>query len=201
MTDTTLTFSRAMAPVDYLLFRGEQDPRMRSAMLSVGLLDVVPDFARLQAAFDRASRTVVRLRQHVVVPALPIGSPQWIIDPDFDLSFHLRHVRLPGPGTIRQLLDFAQPILAAPFDTARPLWEALDQAVAHRGARLQLDDMPLAIVEAHRLDVGVAVERPAQTDCGILPAGEQHQRARILITRQRRHLIHSQEARSPARHA
>ena len=113
-----------MEPFDYLMFRGEQDPRGRSAMLSVVLLDVAPDFARLRAAMDRASRVVLRLRQHVVVPALPLGSPQWILDPDFDLDFHVRRVRLTEPGTLRQLLDFAQPILNSPFDTARPLWEA-----------------------------------------------------------------------------
>jgi diacylglycerol O-acyltransferase len=120
----TLVFSRDMDPVDYLLLRGEHDPRGRSAMLSLALLDVVPDFERLRLTFERASRVVLRLRQRVVVPALPLGSPKWIVDPDFDLSYHLRRVRVPEPGTLRQVLDFAQPIHTAPFDMARPLWEA-----------------------------------------------------------------------------
>jgi WS/DGAT/MGAT family acyltransferase len=92
-------------------------------MLSVTLLDRAPDFDRLRAAVDRASRIVLRLRQRVVVPTT-FGSPQWIVDPDFDLDYHLRRVRVPEPGTLRQLLDLAQPILAAPLDMARPLWEA-----------------------------------------------------------------------------
>ena len=54
------------------------------------MLDVVPDPDRLREAFDRASRIVLRLRQHVVVPALPVGAAEWITDPDFDLDFHLR---------------------------------------------------------------------------------------------------------------
>src|SRR5947209_4657213 len=120
----TLDFPRDMDPVDYLLMRGEHDPRGRSAMLSAALLDVVPDFDRLGLAFERASRVVLRLRQRVVVPALPLGSPKWIVDPDFDLSYHLRRIRLPEPGTIRQVLDFAQPLHTAPLDMARPLWEA-----------------------------------------------------------------------------
>jgi len=118
-----IAFPREMAPVDYLLLRGEHDPRARSAMVSVAMLDVVPDFARLRTAVERASRVVLRLRQRVVVPTLPIAAPQWVVDPDFDLDFHLRRVALPEPGTTRHLLDFLQPLISDPFDTARPLWE------------------------------------------------------------------------------
>jgi len=92
-------------------------------MLSVSLLDTVPDLDRLRAVYDRASRIVVRMRQHVVEPVVPVTAPQWIVDPDFDITYHVRRARLPEPGTIRQLLDFAQPLHAAPLDTARPLWE------------------------------------------------------------------------------
>ena len=93
--------------------------------LTVAMLDRAPDPARLRTAFDRASRVVVRLRQHVVVPALPLGPARWVTDPDFDLDYHVRRIRLPEPGTMRDLLDFATTFLAAPLDLARPLWEAL----------------------------------------------------------------------------
>ncbi|MBV8951576.1 MAG: wax ester/triacylglycerol synthase family O-acyltransferase [Actinobacteria bacterium] len=137
--ERTLAFSREMDPVDYLMLRGEHEPRGRSGMLSVSLLDVVPDFERLRLAYDRASRVVLRMRQRVVVPALPLASPQWIVDPDFDLSYHFRRVRLPEPGTMRQLLDFAAPIHAAPFDLARPLWEAyLVEGLDEEGAQAAL---------------------------------------------------------------
>jgi diacylglycerol O-acyltransferase len=118
-----LHFPRQMHAVDYMMFRGEHAPRSRTAMLSVSLLDTVPDLDQLRAVYDRASRVVLRMRQHVVEPVVPLTAPQWIVDPDFDLTYHVRRMRLPEPGTIRQLLDFAQPIHAAPLDTARPLWE------------------------------------------------------------------------------
>ena len=44
-------------------------------------------------------------------------------DPDFDLDFHLRTVRAPGDGGLRDLLDFTQPIAMQSFDRDRPLWE------------------------------------------------------------------------------
>jgi WS/DGAT/MGAT family acyltransferase len=121
--EPALRFPRQMHAVDYLMFRGEHAPQSRTAMLSISLLDTVPDIDRLRAVYDRASRIVLRMRQHVVEPVVPLTSPQWVVDPDFDLTYHVRRVRLPEPGTIRQLLDFAQPIHAAPLDTARPLWE------------------------------------------------------------------------------
>src|SRR4029077_5107595 len=40
--------------------------------------------------------------------------------------------------------------------------------------------MPLAVVEAHRLDAGMAVERPTKTDGRILAPREQDQRAVLL---------------------
>src|SRR4051794_33746450 len=123
-TDVTeLSFPRELEPFDHLMLRSEQDPRGRSGFLAVSLLEAVPEFEQIRATYDRASRVVVRLRQKVVVPSLPVASPQWVIDPDFDLEFHVRRVVLPPPGRLRDLLDYAQPLLAAPFDLARPLWE------------------------------------------------------------------------------
>jgi len=137
--EPALRFPRQMHAVDYLMFRGEHAPQSRTAMLSVSLLDTVPDIDRLRQVYDRASRVVLRMRQHVVEPVVPLTSPQWVVDPDFDLPYHVRRVSLPEPGTIRQLLDFAQPIHAAPLDTARPLWEVyLVEGITEGDARAAL---------------------------------------------------------------
>jgi len=114
-----------LSPLDYLLYRGESQPATRSAFLGVEILDRPADWARLREALDRASRVVVRMRQRVVTPPVPITSPRWVIDPDFDLDYHLRRVALPAPGTLRQLLDLAEVTLQSPLDTSRALWEAL----------------------------------------------------------------------------
>jgi diacylglycerol O-acyltransferase / wax synthase len=113
-----------LSPLDYLLYRGESQPETRSAFLDVEILDRTADWARVREALDRASRVVVRMRQKVVVPAFPVTSPRWVIDPDFDLDYHLRRVALPAPGTLRQLLDLAEVTLQSPLDTSRALWEA-----------------------------------------------------------------------------
>jgi len=114
-----------LSPVDYLMHRGEAHPATRSAFLGVELLDRPADWARLREAMDRASRVVIRMRQKVVVPPLPTTPPQWVVDPDFDLDYHLRRIALPAPGTLRQLLDLAEVTLQSPLDTSRALWEAV----------------------------------------------------------------------------
>ena len=107
------------------MHRGEAHPATRSAFLGVEILDQAADWGRLREAMDRASRVVIRMRQKVVVPPLPTTPPQWVVDPDFDLDYHLRRIALPAPGTLRQLLDLAEVTLQSPLDTSRPLWEAV----------------------------------------------------------------------------
>jgi diacylglycerol O-acyltransferase len=114
----------SVEPFDYLMLRGESDPRMRAALLSVSLLDRSPGIEDLRTAFDRASRLVPRLRQRVVAPAAPVTSAVWVVDADFDLGYHVRSIRAPGTGSLRDVLDFAQTSMSAPLDIARPLWEA-----------------------------------------------------------------------------
>jgi len=63
------------------------------------------------------------LRKLVTVP-LGLDRPYWIIDPDFDLDFHVRHLGLPAPGTREQLAEQVARIIGRPLDRARPLWEA-----------------------------------------------------------------------------
>jgi len=114
-----------LSPLDYLLHRGEAYPATRSAFLNLEILDQPADWGRLHDALDRASRVVLRMRQKVVAPPLPTTPPRWVVDPDFDLDYHLRRVALPAPGTLRQLLDLAEVTLQSPLDTTRALWEAV----------------------------------------------------------------------------
>jgi diacylglycerol O-acyltransferase len=114
-----------LSPLDYLLHRGESHPSTRSAFLNLEILDQPADWGRLREAMDRASRVVIRMRQKVVIPPLPATPPRWVVDPDFDLDYHLRRVALPAPGTLRQLLDLAELTLQSPLDTSRALWEAI----------------------------------------------------------------------------
>jgi HAD superfamily hydrolase (TIGR01490 family) len=118
--------SPRMNPLETAMWRAESaDPRLRVTVSLLELLDPVPDWDRLLAAHEWASRMVPRMRQRVLEPALALGTPTWVTDGDFDLSRHVHRVDLPGPGTLRQLLDIVQDFAAAPLDRDRPLWQAL----------------------------------------------------------------------------
>jgi diacylglycerol O-acyltransferase / wax synthase len=114
--------SDELGAVDQLLHRGEANPRTRSGIMALELLDTTPDWERYRTNFENASRKIPRLRQKVVTPTLPTAAPRWVVDPDFNLDFHVRRVRVPEPGTLREVFDMAEVILQSPLDISRPLW-------------------------------------------------------------------------------
>lgn len=111
---------------DVFAWRMERDPLLRSTIVAVTLLDRAPEWAVLVDRVERATRLSPSFRQRLVPSPLPGGlaSPLWVLDPDFDLSWHLRRIAVPGPGTLDQVLDLARIAGMTAFDPARPLWEA-----------------------------------------------------------------------------
>ena len=63
-----------------------------------------------------------RLRQRVEKPPARIAAPRWVLDDDFDLSWHLRRVPAPAPHTAAEVLRLARLEAMTGFDRARPLW-------------------------------------------------------------------------------
>lgn len=57
-------------------------------------------------------------------PVLRMGLWYWEEDPEFELDYHLRHVSLPQPGRIRELLAMVSRVHTNLMDRSRPLWEA-----------------------------------------------------------------------------
>jgi WS/DGAT/MGAT family acyltransferase len=120
---------------DRLMHRCEANSRIRSGIMGLELLDTTLDWDQFRTRFEHGSRRVVRLRQKVVVPTLPTVAPRWVVDPDFDLDFHVRRVRVPEPGTLREVFDLAEVVMQSPLDLSRPLWTAtLVEGLADGGA-------------------------------------------------------------------
>ncbi|MFP5072011.1 wax ester/triacylglycerol synthase domain-containing protein [Pseudonocardia nantongensis] len=129
MSDTPLTWGsvREMSPFEAMMWRAEADPRYRSPVLAVELMDATPEWDRLVAAVDWATRMVPRFRERIREPLGGLGTPYWINDLEFDLHYHLRRVRLPGtgPGVWPELAPIAEQFMMTPFDRERPPWEAM----------------------------------------------------------------------------
>src|SRR5262245_52739201 len=118
-----IRFEDRMSDSDALMWNIEKDPLLRSTIAVVWLLDREPGRARFEEKIERATRTIPRLRQHVVSNPASIAPPRWEADPAFDLRYHVRWLRAPGGGELRDVLDFTAPVVMAGFDRARPLWE------------------------------------------------------------------------------
>jgi len=118
-----IEFDEWMSDADAALWHAERDPRLRSTIALVCELDAAPDRARFDEAIAYTLAKIPRLRQRVVQDALGLAPPRWEDDPHFDLRFHVRHATLGGQGTLRALLDMAEPIAMQAFDKDRPLWE------------------------------------------------------------------------------
>ncbi len=112
-----------MSAVDTVMWRGDADRRLRSTISVIEVLDCEPDWDRLVAAHDWGTRMAPRFRQRVVESPLRTGTPSWQVDPDFDLHYHLRRVRVAGDGSMAELLRLCEQIAMTPLDPARPPWE------------------------------------------------------------------------------
>jgi WS/DGAT/MGAT family acyltransferase len=65
---------------------------------------------------------VPRLRERVVPTLGRFTPPEWKPDPEFNLGYHIRHLALADPGSMRQLLDLVTSLYEDPYDRSRPLW-------------------------------------------------------------------------------
>jgi WS/DGAT/MGAT family acyltransferase len=123
--------SEPLSGEDLGFWWGDQ-PRQRTTMAMLLLLDRRPHSDRLRAAVWRAVAAVPRLRQRVVDAPLDLARPRWEDDPTFDLDFHVRRYAVshddgsPQHATAADLFHTLGPIYERPFDRSRPLWELIE---------------------------------------------------------------------------
>lgn len=80
-------------------------------------------FQRLREMVQSKLGTVPRYRQQVRFVPLGAGSPVWVDDPHFSLSYHVRHAAIPAPGGEDQLRQMASRVFSQHLDRSKPLWE------------------------------------------------------------------------------
>jgi hypothetical protein len=118
-----------LTPEDLSMLYADQ-PRQRTTMSMLMLLDRAPEPERLRGAVWRAIEAVPRMRQRVVRSPLDLSLPRWEEDPTFDLDFHVRRYSeapVPeGQDELRALFHTTGPIYERPFDESRPLWELVE---------------------------------------------------------------------------
>jgi diacylglycerol O-acyltransferase len=175
-----LRFTDRMSDSDALMWSIEKDPLLRSTIVAVAILDQAPDRERLMDRIERSTRLIPRLRQTAVQSAFAVAPPKWVFDPNFDPNYHLRFLKAPGDGTLRDLLDMVAPIGMQGFDRARPLWEfyVIEGLEGGKAAMVQkvhhsvTDGVGGVEIALTMLDL----ERNPSTDLGPMPDAPEAQR-------------------------
>ncbi len=115
---------QALSPVDSaFLWMETRNQPMHVAGLNIYTppANAAPDFiGQMLAGWvqQRAARAPFNQR-----PVLRTGLWYWEEDEQFELDYHLRHVALPQPGRIRELLAMVSRLHGNLLDRNRPLWE------------------------------------------------------------------------------
>ncbi len=110
-------------PVDAFTVTLERDPLLRATIVAVATFDSAPDWDQLVERIDRATRLVPRFRQRLATVPLGLAPPRWVVDAHFDLSLHLRRLRVHRGGGMEAVLELARSMGLTSFDHNRPLWE------------------------------------------------------------------------------
>jgi diacylglycerol O-acyltransferase len=80
-------------------------------------------FEKVRAVYEERLPLAPPFRRRLVEVPFDLNHPVWIEDPDFDLDWHLRHIAVPRPGTMKELQELVGHLVAMPLDRSRPLWE------------------------------------------------------------------------------
>ncbi len=80
------------------------------------------DIERIQEYVLSRLEQIPRYRQRLAYTPVE-GHPVWVDDDGFNIRYHVRHSRLPRPGSERQLKRMAGRIFSQRLDREKPLWE------------------------------------------------------------------------------
>jgi diacylglycerol O-acyltransferase / wax synthase len=99
----------------------------RNVSLAIGGIAIIdgsaPDHGEFKNILAERIRGIPRCTQMLRTQPFDVGAPQWIDDPGFDLSRHVRRVALPRPGHDAELFRVVADVLERRLDRDRPLWE------------------------------------------------------------------------------
>src|SRR3990172_10247878 len=121
-TAEPLTLRRRLSPQDAQFYYLESD----QAPMNIGSVAIFEGRISYEAFVRNVESKldlIPRYRQRAVEAPFNLGRPTWEIDPDFDITRHIRPLRLPWPGTEEQLAGLAAELFRSRVDRRRPLWE------------------------------------------------------------------------------
>ena len=171
--DETVTEARRLGGWDFATWRmATDDPVMRSTILGLLVMDSSPDWDRLTERYERATRLAPVLRSKIVEGPTGLETPRVVVDPNFDLSFHMRRFRAPEGASWTDVLEDARRQSMADFDKDRPLWRVTLLEGLPGGKSVLIQKLHHAIADgqgAVQLGLALLDFTPEGVDLGPMP--------------------------------
>jgi diacylglycerol O-acyltransferase len=116
--------SEALSPADRGALQAEQGA-INMAVAGAMVFDAGPGttYEAVCARVRERLHLLPRYRQRLQDPFGPLTNPVWVDDDGFDLTWHIRHARLPGDGSRVELAGYVAREMATRLHRDRPLWE------------------------------------------------------------------------------
>ena len=96
------------------------EPTNRMTITTVLVLEDPMDIATLRDLLEERFLGFLRFRQYVRNPE---GTPQWAVDPHFDIREHVHRSALPGDAGRAELQERVSERMSQRLDPSRPLWD------------------------------------------------------------------------------
>lgn len=80
-------------------------------------------YEQLLATVEQRLPQIPYYRQKIREVTMSLARPVWVDDHDFDITYHVRHLAVPSPGSDRQLHELIAHLGQQRLDRHRPLWE------------------------------------------------------------------------------
>jgi len=110
------------------LFLHIETEQMPMHVGSMHLYDVAPRLrrgylARVRKSLSQRLHLSPVFTRRLVQAPLHLTNPMWVREPEIDITYHVRGVQLPAPGTVEQFEDCVADLHSRLMDRTRPLWE------------------------------------------------------------------------------
>jgi WS/DGAT/MGAT family acyltransferase len=114
-----------LKPLDAAFVDAEDSDRHASfAIGSIAIFEgPAPSYDEFVAELASRLPLVPLYRRKLRKVPLGIGPPFWVVDPNFDLRYHVRQTALPAPGGDEQLRKLMGRVMTQRLDRDYPLWE------------------------------------------------------------------------------
>ncbi|WP_156657970.1 WS/DGAT/MGAT family O-acyltransferase [Mycobacterium kyorinense] len=102
----------------------DSDPQVSLAIGGLVILEgPPPDREALTTTMTERIAACPRFMQRLRLRPFDLGAPEWVDDPKFDITRHLRRIAVPHPGDDSEVYRLIADLMARRLDRSRPLWE------------------------------------------------------------------------------